>query len=66
MSKSSASSWGWGIGLAVAAMLATVGYVMSGNSDEFSSYDLASGKGNSKGKTKRRSHKKRKHSKRTR
>ena len=62
MSKSSASSWGWGIGLAVAAMLATVGYVMSGNSDEFSSYNLASGKG----KTKRRSHKKRKHSKRTR
>ena len=62
MSKSSASSWGWGIGLAVAAMLATVGYVMSGNSDEFSSYDLAS----CKGKTKRRSHKKRKHSKRTR
>lgn len=61
MSKSSASSWGWGIGLAVAAMLATVGYVMSGNSDEFSSY-----KGNGKGKTKRRSHKKRKHSKRTR
>jgi hypothetical protein len=62
MSNSSASSLGWGIGLAVAAMLATVGYVMSGSSDEFSSYDLASGKG----KTKRRSHKKRKHSKRTR
>ena len=65
MSKSSASSLGWGIGLAVAAMLATVGYVMSGNSDEFSSYK---GNGNSKGKgkTKRRSHKKRKHSKKTR